>query len=86
MHEVSVAVELLEIVEKNAAVHRLKRVEKIVVCKGQFTCIDDHSLQFAFEAVKKDTICAAANLIIKNISANDVIKGSELILESIEGE
>ncbi|MBE6066471.1 MAG: hydrogenase maturation nickel metallochaperone HypA [Clostridium lundense] len=69
MHEVSVASEILEIVLENANESNIKKVDKIIIQVGEFTCIEESSLQFAFEAMKEKSICENAQLLIKKIKA-----------------
>lgn len=69
MHEVSVILEVLEIVEKDAKENNLKSIDKITLQVGEFTCIEESSLQFAFESMKKESICEHAKLLIKKIKA-----------------
>ncbi|WP_186428848.1 hydrogenase maturation nickel metallochaperone HypA [Clostridium sp. BSD9I1] len=69
MHEVSVASEILQIVSENAKESNIKKVDKIILQVGEFTCIEDSLLQFAFEAMKEKGICENAQLFIKKIKA-----------------
>lgn len=69
MHEVSVITEILEIVEKNAKENNLKSIDKITLQIGEFTCIEESSLRFAFESMKQESICKDTKLLIKKIKA-----------------
>ncbi|HAN09662.1 MAG TPA: hypothetical protein DCP90_03510 [Clostridiales bacterium] len=80
MHEVSVVSDMLNIVYENAESHNIKSINKIVLRIGEFTCINEGSIRFAFECLCKDTICENALLEV------DRATGDELIIERIEGE
>ncbi|TCO74628.1 hydrogenase maturation nickel metallochaperone HypA [Marinisporobacter balticus] len=69
MHEVSVVAELFEIIYENVNRYNLKRVDKIILRIGEFTCIEENGLRFAFEGMSKETICENAALIIQRIKA-----------------
>lgn len=69
MHEVSVASELLDIIFINAEIHNIKEVKKIVLKIGEFTCIQENALRFAFKAISKKTLCANAQLVIETVKA-----------------
>lgn len=113
MHEVSVAMEIIEGINNNIKIYNLKSVDKITLSIGEFTCIDENSLRFAFFSMSKGTIFENAKLAINKIKAIsycdyckeefnitytnkicpkcnkfsfNLIKGDEIILESIEGE
>jgi len=67
MHELSVAMEIIDIVEKEAAKRNLKRVEEIALKIGALTGVDPEALRFAFEASTLDTPLAGVKISIENI-------------------
>ena len=67
MHELSVAVKIIEIVEKEAAEKKLEKVEAIGLKIGALTGVDPEALRFAFEASTADTSLAGAKIEIENI-------------------
>lgn len=69
MHEVSVISEVLQIAFETALENNLKKIDKIVLQVGEFSCIENSSLQFAFEAMRRKSICENAELFIKKIKA-----------------
>jgi len=64
MHEVSVALNLLEIIEGKCREEGFQAVDSIRVRVGRASGILPEAFWFAFEAVKKDTIAGEANFII----------------------
>lgn len=70
MHEVSVVLELLKIIKENIKTYKLRKINKITVKVGEFTCIEENALKFAFKNLSKDTICQNSQLIIQKIKAS----------------
>lgn len=70
MHEVSIMGEIFEIIEDNVKSYNLKRVDKVVLKIGEFTCVEEGALRFAFEAFSKDTEAEEAELIIDRVEAS----------------
>ena len=64
MHEVSIALSLLEIIEERCRQEGCQSVESVKVRVGKASGILPESLTFAFEVVKKDTVAREAKLII----------------------
>ncbi|WP_425447354.1 hydrogenase maturation nickel metallochaperone HypA [Dethiothermospora halolimnae] len=69
MHEVSVMTEVFQIINENIKIHNLKRIDKVVLKIGSFTCIEESSLRFVFKSMAKETICKDAELIIVKVKA-----------------
>ena len=53
MHEVSIMGEIFEIINENVINHNIKKVNKVVLKIGEFSCVEDSALKFAFEAFSK---------------------------------
>ncbi|WFD12261.1 hydrogenase maturation nickel metallochaperone HypA [Tepidibacter hydrothermalis] len=70
MHEVSIMGEIFDVIKENADNHNLKKVNKIVLKIGEFTCVQESALRFAFEAFSKDTNVEEADFIIDKIEAS----------------
>ena len=64
MHEVSVALRLLEIIEGKCQEEGFQWVESVRVRVGSASGILPEAFSFAFEAAKKDTIAGEAKFII----------------------
>jgi hydrogenase nickel incorporation protein HypA/HybF len=67
MHELNIAMTIINIVEKEAAGKKLGRVEEIGLKIGALTGVDPEALRFAFEASTVDTSLAGARIEIENI-------------------
>lgn len=54
MHELSIALEILDIVEKEAVKHGASAVREVSLRVGDLSGVEVESLTFSFEAVKKE--------------------------------
>lgn len=70
MHEVSIMGDIFEIIEDNIAKYNLKKIEKVSLKIGEFTCVEDSALKFAFEAFSKDSLVEGAELLIDRVKAS----------------
>jgi hydrogenase nickel incorporation protein HypA/HybF len=64
MHEVSIALNLLDIVEKKCLEGGYQEVESVRVRVGKASSVQPEAFSFAFEAVKKETLAHKAKLLI----------------------
>ncbi len=62
MHEMTIALEIIKTVETEKLERDMKTVNEIGLKIGALSSIDPESLRFCFEASKKDTPFANANL------------------------
>ncbi|MCR4430251.1 MAG: hydrogenase maturation nickel metallochaperone HypA [Tepidanaerobacteraceae bacterium] len=69
MHELNLAMEILEIVCKTARQHNLKRVTDIWVVSGEMTGVASEALEFGFEIASKNTLAAGARLNLRRLAA-----------------
>jgi hydrogenase nickel incorporation protein HypA/HybF len=67
MHEVSIALSLLDIAEQHCKKEGYKGIESIVVKIGKASGVMPEALLFAFDAVKHGTLAENAHLKIKEI-------------------
>lgn len=72
MHEISVVYDVIKIASENGEKNNIKSIDKIFMKIGEFSCINEHSLNFAFNLLKKDTICENANIIVESINAKSL--------------
>ena len=63
MHETAIAQGLFDAIEKEAEKQKAKPLSAKITC-GLLNAVNDEVLQFAFEAICKDTICEATKLDI----------------------
>ena len=64
MHEVSLALGLLEIIEEKCRAEGYRRVDSVRVRVGKASGVLPEALAFAFEAAKPDTIARKAKFIM----------------------
>ncbi|OFI07118.1 hydrogenase nickel incorporation protein HypA [Clostridium acetireducens DSM 10703] len=81
MHEVSIIYDTIEIVKEACKVNHIKKVNKIFIKVGEFSCAEEGCLKFAFDTLSKDTLCEGAELIVEK---SKEVYG--LIVHSIEGD
>ncbi|NWF53591.1 MAG: hydrogenase maturation nickel metallochaperone HypA [Syntrophaceae bacterium] len=67
MHEVSIALNLLDIIEKKCREEGYQKVESVKVRVGKASSVQPEAFSFAFEIVKKDTRAQNARFIIDPI-------------------
>lgn len=65
MHEISLTVSILDIVEDYAKRHQFGRVHSLKLSFGRFSCIDAKALRFAFEIQSAGTRAEGAELIFE---------------------
>ena len=84
MHELSIAIEILDIVEREAAKHSAAVVRRINLRVGDLSGVETESLAFSFDAVKgekdltRDTILSIERLPVKIhcTPCDEVFKGA----------
>lgn len=64
MHEVSIALNLLDIIEKKCREEGYQKVESVRVRVGKASSVQPEAFSFAFEVVKKDTLAQNARFLI----------------------
>lgn len=69
MHEVSIVYEVIETVKESSILNKINTVNKVFMKIGEFTCIDESSIKFAFEVLSKNTLCEGALLEIERVKA-----------------
>ena len=67
MHEVSIAQNIIEIVQGELAVHKATRLKTVHLKVGELTAVDADSLTFCFEALVKGTGLEGALLSIEKV-------------------
>jgi hydrogenase nickel incorporation protein HypA/HybF len=81
MHELSVAMEIINIVEKEASTRNLERIEEIGLKIGALTGVDPEALRFAFEASTADTPLAGVRINIEDIPVRGVCRSCGKTIE-----
>jgi hydrogenase nickel incorporation protein HypA/HybF len=67
MHEMTVAQSLIEIIAEEAAKNNAKPISVKISC-GTLNPVNDEVLNFAFEAIAKDTLCEGVKLHVEHKS------------------
>lgn len=69
MHELAVTESILEIATRHATQASATRVTDINIVMGQLSSIVDDSVQFYWDFISKDTLCAGATLHFQRVPA-----------------
>ncbi len=70
MHELSVVEDLLKTALRHAAQHHATRVTDLHLRLGQMSSIVDDSVQFYWDLIAADTLCAGARLHFTRVPAS----------------
>jgi hydrogenase nickel incorporation protein HypA/HybF len=74
MHELSIAEDLIEMLEENAITHNFKKVTKIILEIGVLAGIEKSALFFCFSSAAKNTLAEGAELIIHDKLASGICR------------
>lgn len=69
MHELSIAINIVEMIEENAERERADKVDKFEIDVGTLSGVVIDALEFALEEAVKDSICSKAVWKINEIQA-----------------
>lgn len=64
MHELSLAQNVLEIIEESARVQDFRRVRTVVLEIGQLSAVEPDAMRFCFDSVTRGTLAEGAELQI----------------------
>lgn len=67
MHELGIALEIIDIVQEESSRRNLNELEKIGIRLGFLAGVDPEALSFSFEAATLDTPLAGTTLVIEQI-------------------
>jgi hydrogenase nickel incorporation protein HypA/HybF len=70
MHELSVTENILDIAVRYARQNEAKRVTNLYLVIGRLASIVDDSVQFYWEIISRDTLCAGSTLHFERLPAN----------------
>jgi hydrogenase nickel incorporation protein HypA/HybF len=68
MHELSLAENIMQIIEETALEQKFNRVKTVWLEIGQLACVEQESLRFYFDVVTQDSIAQQAKLEIIEIA------------------
>ncbi|MEW5800519.1 MAG: hydrogenase maturation nickel metallochaperone HypA [bacterium] len=85
MHELSMAQEMLNILEEQVKTHKVKKVHRVSLRVGKMMSVVPSSLIFCFEILSKGTSLEGAKLEIEEVPVKCRCKdcGEEFIVESL---
>ena len=69
MHELSLTLSVLDIIEQHAATHQFKKVNSIRLSLGRLSCIMPKAIEFAFDVQAQNTRAEGAKLIFDIVPA-----------------
>lgn len=75
MHEASIALSLLSLVEQYCAKDNYNAVNSLKVRVGKLSSVMPDALLFAFDAIKSGTTAANAHLIIEEVNGGGMCNG-----------
>lgn len=65
MHETAVICEVVDIVLKAAKDNDIKKITKVILRIGEFSCVQEDQLKFSYEIICRDTLLKDSNLVIE---------------------
>lgn len=69
MHEASIVLSVISIVEEEAGKHGVLKVNTITMCVGELSCVEKQTLQACFEIASKSPALEKAELIFEPVKA-----------------
>ncbi len=79
MHEISIALEILDVLEENGYLQGVRKVNSVKLNIGKYSGIDKNYLSFAFQNINDDRFKGVLLDFISNDS--DEIKIEEIIVD-----
>jgi len=85
VHELSLAIGLLRLVDQTARTEGASRVLRLVVELGALSCVEPEALDFCFEAVRRGSVAEGAELVLRTRPGRACCRscGSEVTLEAL---
>lgn len=69
MHEASIILSIISIVEEEARRRGVSRVNSVTMCVGELACVEERSLRGCFEVAVEMSALAGAELIIEPVES-----------------
>ncbi len=69
MHETSIVLSTISIVEDEARKHGVSKINSITMCIGELTCVEKETLRGCFDVAVESGALAGAKLIIEPVAA-----------------
>lgn len=64
MHEISLCLNMIELIEQQARQHHARRVTTVWVEIGALSCIEEHALRFSFATASRHTVAENCQLLL----------------------
>ncbi|NLY55679.1 MAG: hydrogenase maturation nickel metallochaperone HypA [Firmicutes bacterium] len=86
MHELSIALSLLDLITEECQKHGVERLKKIKVVAGELAGVVPEALKFSFEVVSEGTVAEGAELEVEVRPLQAVCQdcGAEFIIENMK--
>ena len=84
MHEGAVCREIVDIVTEAAADNGIEKIYEIVVAVGEYSCVNEHQLNFYFDVMKSGT--CMENAVIKVIKDMSITGRTQMYVKTFRGE
>jgi hydrogenase nickel incorporation protein HypA/HybF len=69
MHELSIALDIIDFVQREVALRQLHGLSVVGVRVGAFSAVDPESLEFGFTAACRDTVMEGVKLVVEWVPA-----------------
>ena len=69
MHETSIVLSIISIVEDEARKRRVSRINTVTLCVGELASIEENTLRGCFEIAVENSMLAEAELVIEPVEA-----------------
>lgn len=84
MHEGAVCTEIMDIASRIAEQNDLRKITRIIIAAGPYSCLNEQELNFYFHVAQEGTCMEGAWI---SVERDENLKGiSQMYLRSIEGE
>ncbi len=67
MHELSIATNIVNLIEEKRREHNFEHVSKIILKIGEFSSVVPEALEFGFSIASKDSVAENAELVIQTV-------------------
>ncbi len=86
MHELSITEQIVEIATRHGEKNSAKKITDLYLVIGELSTVIDESVQFYWDLIAEDTICAGAKLHFQRIPAKFHCQDCEKEYQMIDGE
>lgn len=69
MHEISLCLSMVELIEQQAKAHGARRVTKVWLEVGALACVEEQALRFSYASAVKETVAEGSELQLSFVPA-----------------